>query len=203
MVRKNVQTVFVVDDEEPIRRAITRTLKELDVEVVSFDCAKECLRFVSARQCHLLITDIKMPEMDGIELLRSVKDAAPWLPVLMVTGFGDVPLAVKALKMGAADFIEKPLERKSFLASVKQQLEKSRHLDALLGKTLTKAECRILRFIITGQSSKDIAEQLFRSVRTVELHRQHIMRKLGVKNVVELVQRVNAMGLEVGSPSES
>jgi FixJ family two-component response regulator len=135
--------------------------------------------------------------MDGIELLKCAKEQAPWLPVLMVTGFGDVPLAVKALKMGASDFIEKPLERVSFLACVKTLLEKSRHLDVMLGKTLTKAERRILQFIVTGQSSKDISDQLCRSTRTVELHRQHIMRKMGVKNVVELVQRVNAMGLDL------
>ena len=197
MMAGHAQIVFVVDDEESIRKAISRTLKELDVEVALFGSGKECLRSISKRPCHLLITDIKMPEMDGIELLKCAKDQAPWLPVLMVTGFGDVPLAVKALKMGASDFVEKPLERSSFLASVKKLLDKSRHLDALLGKTLTKAERRILRFIITGQSSKDIAEQLFRSTRTVELHRQHIMRKMGVKNVVELVQRVNDMGLDL------
>ncbi|NQV33998.1 MAG: response regulator transcription factor [Phycisphaeraceae bacterium] len=194
----NSQIICVVDDEESIRKAITRTLKEVDAKVSSFGSGSECLRFITKHRCDLLITDIKMAGMDGIELLKSVKDVAPWLPVLMVTGFGDVPLAVKALKMGASDFIEKPLERDSFLASVKKLLEKSRHVDALLGKTLTKAECRILRHIVTGQSSKDIAEQLFRSTRTVELHRQHIMRKMGVKNVVELVQRVNALGLDIG-----
>jgi len=193
----NSQTVFIVDDEASIRKAVTRTLRELNVQVAAFGSAKECLARISNGQCHLLITDIKMPEMDGIELLRHVKEAAPWLPVLMVTGFGDVPLAVKALKMGASDFVEKPLERDRFLASVKKLLKETSQVDELLGQTLTKAERRILRFIVTGQSSKDIAGQLYRSVRTVELHRQHIMRKMGVKNVVELVQRINAMGLEL------
>lgn len=192
----NPQTVFVVDDEASIRKAVTRTLRELDVQVLSFGSAEECLRVIPSRQCNLLITDIKMPEMDGMELLKRVKGIAPWLPVLMVTGFGDIPQAVKALKMGASDFIEKPLERDSFLTSVRKLLEKSGQVDALLGQTLTKAERRILHFLITGQSSKEIAKQLFRSVRTVELHRQHIMRKMGVKNVVELVQRVNSMGLD-------
>ena len=197
MMTDHSQTVFVVDDEESVRRVISRTLKELDVEVASFGSGKECLKSISKRPCHLLIADVMMPEMNGIELLDRVKEQAPWLPVLMVTGFGDVPLAVKALKMGASDFVEKPLERGSFLTAVKKLLEKSRHLDELLGKTLTKAERRILRFILTGESSKDIAEQLFRSTRTVELHRQHIMRKMGVNNVVELVQRVNGMGLDL------
>ncbi len=197
MKKNSCQVIFLVDDEPSIRRVVTRTLKELDVRVESFDSGMECLKFISKRQCHLLITDIKMPEMDGMELLIQAKAVAPWLPVLMVTGFGDVPLAVKALKMGASDFVEKPLERNSFLISVRRLLEKSRHLDELLGHTLTHAERRIIPFIVTGQSSKEIANQLFRSVRTVELHRQHIMQKIGVKNVVELVQRVNAMGIDV------
>lgn len=195
-------TIFVVDDDASIRKAITRTLQELNVEAVSFGSGRECLNQLAKRPCHLLITDVKMPGMDGIELLKSVRDRAPWVPVLMVTGFGDVPLAVKALKMGASDFVEKPLERSSFLASVKKLLEKSNHLDALLGKDLTKAERRILHMIVTGRSSKDIAEKLHRSTRTVELHRQHIMRKMGVKNVVELVQRVNAMGLDLSDSSD-
>ena len=197
------KTIFVVDDDASIRKAITRTLKELDVEVASFGSGRECLAHLSKRQCHLLITDIKMPDMDGVELLKCMRDRAPWVPVLMVTGFGDVPLAVKTLKMGASDFVEKPLERGSFLASVTKVLDKSNHLDELLGKALTRAERRILHFIVTGLSSKDIAEQLHRSTRTIELHRQHIMRKMGVKNVVELVQRVNDMGLDLSAPSES
>ncbi|MCF7972658.1 MAG: response regulator [Phycisphaerae bacterium] len=186
--------VVVVDDEGSIRKAVARTLKAMEVHVVLFDSAKACLDYLSDSPCDLLITDIKMPEMDGIALLEEVKSLVPWLPVMMVTGFGDVPLAVKALKMGASDFIEKPLERDSFLVSVRKLLETTNPGDALLGKTLTKAECRILQFILTGQSSKDIANRFHRSVRTVELHRQHIMQKMGVKNVVELVQRVNALG---------
>jgi len=116
-----------------------------------------------------------------MELLSHAKDMAPWLSVMMVTGFGDVPLAVKALKLGASEFIEKPLARRVFLASVKRLLEKSKTMDERLGQSLTKVEMRILPLILAGQSSKDIANELFRSSRTIELHRQHIMRKVGVK----------------------
>ena len=196
----NPQTVVVVDDEASIRKALVRALKALDVRVVSFGSAKECLTYLSVSPCHLLITDIKMPEIDGLELLQQVRNLVPWLPVIMVTGFGDVPLAVKALKMGASDFIEKPLNRDSFLFSVRTLLERSDGLDGLPGQTLTWAERRILQFISAGHSSKDIADRLHRSVRTVELHRQHIMQKMGVKNVVELVQHINELGR---GPAES
>jgi FixJ family two-component response regulator len=104
-------------------------------------------------------------------------------------------LAVQALKLGACDFIDNPLERTVFLASVIGLLEKSKNMDERIGQTLTKTEMRILPLILSGQSSKGIADQLFRSVRTIELHRQHIMRKMGVKNVVELVQCIHGMSL--------
>jgi FixJ family two-component response regulator len=196
----NAQLVVVVDDEASIRKAMVRALKALNVRVVSFGSAAECLAYLSVSPCHLLITDIKMPGMDGLELLKQVRNLIPWLPVIMVTGFGDVPLAVKALKMGASDFIEKPLNRDGFLLSVKTLLETSDGLDGLLGQTLTWAERRILSFIMAGHSSKHIANGLHRSMRTVELHRQHIMKKLGVKNVVELVQYINDLRRD---PAES
>jgi two-component system response regulator FixJ len=195
MVSTNRQIICVVDNEVSIHKTVTRLLKGLDVHIISFGNAKECLKYLSGRQCHLLIVDLKMSEMDGMELLKQAKDMAPWLSVMMVTGFGDVPLAVQALKLGACDFIEKPLERNVFLASVKRLLEKSKNMDERIGQTLTKTEMHILPLILSGQSSKGIADQLFRSVRTIELHRQHIMRKMGVKNVVELVQRIHGTSL--------
>ncbi|NQV33786.1 MAG: response regulator transcription factor [Phycisphaeraceae bacterium] len=195
MVSTNRQIICVVDDEVSMHKAVTRLLKGLDVHVIPFGSGKECLEYLSRRQCHLLIVDLNLSEVDGMELLKHAKDMAPWLSVMMVTGFGDVPLAVKALKLGASDFIEKPLERGVFLASVKGLLEKSKNMDERLGQSLTEAEMRILPLILAGQTSKKIANELFRSTRTVELHRQHLMRKMGVKNVVELVQRINGMGL--------
>jgi len=195
MVATNRQIICVVDDEVSIHKTVTRLLKGLDVHIISFVSAKECLKYLSRHQCHLLIVRLKMTEMDGMELLKQAKDMAPWLSVMMVTGFGDVPLAVQALKLGACDFIEKPLERNVFLASVKRLLEKSKNMDEPIGQTLTKTEMHILPLILSGQSSQGIADQLFRSVRTIELHRQHIMRKMGVKNVVELVQCIHDMSL--------
>ncbi len=193
MVSTNRQIICVADDEVSTHKTVTRLLKSLDVHVISFGNAKECLEYLSKCQCHLLMVDLDISELDGMELLKQTQDMARWLPVMMVTGFGDVPLAVKALKLGASDFIEKPLERSVFLASVKRLLEKSKNMGERLGQSLTKAEMRILPLILAGQSSKDIANELFRSTRTIELHRQHIMHKMGVKNVVELVQRIHGM----------
>jgi two-component system response regulator FixJ len=129
--------------------------------------------------------------MDGMELLTEAKRLAPWLPVLLVTGYGDIPLAVKAVKAGAVDFIEKPLDRESFLRKVKSILQENACSDPPKGKPLTKTQIKVLKLVIDGKSSRQIAALLQRSVRTVEDHRRHIMRKLGVKNATGLV-RVSA-----------
>lgn len=190
------QTVFVVDDNKLACKAATRALSDLDVQVTSFGNAETCLKHLSMCHCHLLIAEIIMQETDGIAFLKQIKAVKPWLPVMVVTGWGSVPLAVESMKMGASDFIEKPLDRATFLASARRLLTKSGNTNERLGRPLTEAEMRVLPHILAGQSSKDIAKEFFRSTRTVELHRQHIMRKMGVKNVVELVQRVRSMSFD-------
>jgi FixJ family two-component response regulator len=194
MVSAKRQTVFIVD-EESVCDSVRCLLRDQDVQVISFGRADACLRHLSLCQCHLLIAEINMPKMHGMAFLKQVKLMTPWLPVMMVTGAGDVPMAVESIKLGASDFVEKPLERIVFTASVKKLLKESNHTHERLGQALTRTERRILPFIVAGQSSREIAEKLFRSVRTIELHRQHIMSKMGVNNTVALVHRVHSMGL--------
>jgi FixJ family two-component response regulator len=136
-----------------------------------------------------------MPGMDGIELLAQVKHIAPWLPVLVITGYGDIPMAVKALKLGASDFIEKPVDRQTLLSTVELLLSKVTPPDTLRGKALTRVEMGVLRLILDGKSNSEIAFLRHRSVRTIEDERCRIMHKLGVDNVVDLVKRAVAMGL--------
>ncbi|MFC1763414.1 response regulator transcription factor [Planctomycetota bacterium] len=193
----NRQHVFFVDDEPSVCKAVDRTLVQLDVKVSCFTSAHKCLASLHETRCDLLITDVKMAEMNGIELLGKAKAIAPWLPVLLVTGYGDIPTAVSAVKLGAADFIEKPLDRDNFLATVRTLLKKSFQWNETIGKPLTKTENLVLCHVLEGKSSKEIATCVHRSLRTVELHRQHIMRKIGVDNVVELVRAVNDMGLSL------
>jgi len=136
-----------------------------------------------------------MPEMDGMELLTKARRLAPWLPILVITGYGDIPMAVAAIKAGAVDFIEKPLDKKSFLWKVKSILQQSTVDDSYRGKSLTESEMRVLKLIISGKSNKEIAYILHRSIRTIEVHRGHLMHKLDVDNVVDLVKRAAMMGL--------
>ncbi len=189
------QHIFFVDDEPAVCKSVSQTLRRSGYKVSCFADAENCLERLQIRDCDLLVTDVKMPGMDGIELVRRAKCIIPWLPILVITGYGDIPMAVRAVKAGAAEFIEKPLQKQSFLAVVQAILKQQDLGDLLKGKSLSKKEIAVLRLILQGSSNREMAHILHRSIRTIEDHRCHIMRKLGVDSVVELVQRATVMGL--------
>ncbi len=191
-MRNDNQHIFFVDDESKVRQVVAETLEQLRARTTCFPCASDCLEQLGSQKCDLLITDLRMPEMDGIELLRRARVLAPWLPVLIITGYGDIPTAVKALKAGVADFIEKPLDKKIFVRKVKSLLpENGNHKH--LGEPLTQTEQRILSLVLDGKSNKDIASLLNRSRRTIEVHRARVMRKLGAESLVDLVKRASGI----------
>ena len=194
-MKQQKQRIFFVDDELKICEVVGETLEESGFEVRCFTCAADCLEQLHSPACDLLVTDLKMPDMDGIELLTKVKRLAPWIPILVITGYGNIPIAVTAIRAGAVDFIEKPLNKKSFLWKVKAILQQSSFDDSHIGKPLTENEIRVLKLVIDGKSNTEIAYLLHRSVRTIEVHRANLMRKLDVANVVDLVKRAATMGL--------
>jgi FixJ family two-component response regulator len=187
--------IFFLDDESKVREVVKETLEEADIRVTCFACPIECLARLRSQKCDLLITDLRMPEKDGLELLADVKSLAPWVPVLMITGYGDVPTTVQAIKGGAVDFIEKPLGKRAFLQKVRSILQESTPADMNAGEPLTRTEMSVLRLIIDSKSNREIADLLHRSVRTVEVHRARMMRKLGVDSLIDLIKLGAAMGL--------
>ncbi len=195
MTNITIQHVFFVDDEPKVLKMVSRTLEQVGLKVSCFTRAVECLKQLRTRTCDLLITDVKMPEMDGIELLNEVKHIIPSLPVLVITGYGDIPMAVKALKVGASDFINKPLDRQSFLSAVESALKRNTRTPVHVGQVLTETEIRVLRLILDGKSTKEIARLRHRSVRTIEDQRGQIMHKLGVDNLVDLVKQTAVVRL--------
>ena len=195
MGRITQNCVFILDDEPAVCDAVARTLRGVGIKVFCFDNPATCLARLRSQKCNLLVTDLRMPEMDGIELLKEVKHLTPWVPVLLMSGYGDIPTAVRAIKAGAVDFIEKPLDKAGFIRKVKSMLPKTYSTDTYLGKPLTLAETNVLSYVIEGKSSKEIARLLHRSTRTIEDHRSHLMRKLEAKNLLDLARRVAAMGL--------
>ncbi|MDH4239063.1 MAG: response regulator [Phycisphaerae bacterium] len=189
------QHIFFVDDNPEVRNVVGRTLKQVGAKVSCFACATDCIEKLRYQRCDLLITDVKMPGMSGIGLLREVKILAPWLSVLVITGYADIPMAIEAMKEGALDFIRKPLNRESFLSVVRSVLKKNTGADRLLGKPLTNRENIVLRLIMDGKNSREIADLLNVTIRAIEFHRGNIYKKFDVHNVVDLVKRVKDMGL--------
>ncbi len=187
--------VFFVDDEPKVREVVGETLEQLDLKVACIDSGSECLKHIETGRCDLLITDLKMPGMDGLELMKKARELAPWTPVLVITGYGDIPLAVRTVQSGAVDFIEKPLEKETFLRKVKAILQKNSSFKKYLGKPLTRSESKILKYVIDGKSNREIAMELHRSVRTIEVHRSRIMHKFGAESLVDLIKRAAVMGL--------
>jgi FixJ family two-component response regulator len=185
--------IFFVDDEAAMRTTIADTLGKLGYEVTCFANAKNCLLEVEQTGCNLLISDIKMDGMDGLELLSRVKRIAPWIPVILMTGFGNIQMAVYATKIGAAEFIEKPFTLTVFLEKVKATLLRNEYDGHAAGVNLTKTEKKVLKLILEGNSNKAIAQKLGCALRTIEFHRSHIFHKFGVNNAVSLTKKAMVM----------
>ena len=188
--------VFFVDDDAGIRQLISEELKSISCKVSCFSNGTECLEQLGKQNCNLIITDVKMPGMDGMTLLSKARRVAPWVSVMVITGCGDIPMSVRAVKLGAVDFIEKPLNRKAFLQKVKTILKQDDFIDTPTSHNLTKVEKKVLKLVLDGKGNKEIAYVLGRTARTVERHRSDIMHKFGVDNIVELVKKAGLVNLE-------
>lgn len=197
MKRKPKQyDVFLVDDDPKVLSVVAGALKDLGCKVNCFACAADCLEQLPEQNCNLLIADVKMSGMDGLTLLSRVKHVAPWVPVMIITGFGDIPMCVRALKLGAVDFVEKPLGRNNFLHKLEAILRQGDFVDSPPGQALTKTEKKVLKLILDGKGNKEMAYKLQRALRTVERHRSSIMHKFGVDNVVDLVKKAALINLD-------
>lgn len=194
-MKRTRQHIFFVDDEPKIWRSVCRTLEQLGVKVRCFERAADCLEQLRKRKCDLLITDVKMPEMSGLELLAEVQRIFPGLPVLVITGYGNVPKAVRAIKDGAWDFIEKPFNRQSLLTSAKSALKHKAATEAQALKLLTRVELQVLYLVLQGKTSRKIAVLRKRKLRTIQDQRASIYRKLKVKNLAELFNWAVKAGL--------
>jgi len=187
--------IFFVDGNLKAQRSTPETIEHDGYEVCCFARADSCLDELRISRCDLLIIGVRMPDMNGVELLTAVKRILPWLPVLVIIRCGDVPTAIRAIKIGASDVIEDPFGIQTLLSAIKSLL-KFPNMDVFLpGKALTSAETSILRLILNGYTNGEIADLVHRSLRTVEAHRHRIMHKLKVSNVVELVKRSVVMEL--------
>lgn len=187
--------VHIVDDDEAVRQSLAFMLSSAGLPVRIYESAKAFLDGLDPLQCGCLITDVRMPDISGLELLHLIKGRVRCLPAIVITGHGDVPLAVEAMKAGAIDFIEKPFDEEAILNAVKAALEKNEGGDdgdvpevtARLA-SLSEREHQVLEGLLAGHPNKVIAATHGISPRTVEVYRANLMTKMKAKSLSELVR---------------
>ncbi|MEE8633481.1 MAG: response regulator FixJ [Methyloceanibacter sp.] len=187
--------VHIVDDDEAVRRSLAFMLGSAGLAVRVYESARAFLDCLDDVQCGCLVTDIRMPEMTGIELLSEIRERTPYLPAIVITGHGDVKLAVEAMKAGAIDFIEKPFDEGAILDAVKAALEQGgeetdEDLQAVTERiaSLSVRERQVLEGLIAGQANKVIANVHGISPRTVEVYRANLMAKMQARSLSELIR---------------
>lgn len=191
--------IYVVDDDDAVRDSLSLLLESAGHLVQTFEAATDALASCRARLPACVITDVRMPEMDGLEFQEKLADSRIEVPVIVITGHADVPLAVRAMKAGAVDFIEKPFPDETILASIETAIKRQpRTADPdLLERlgSLTPREREVLELLVVGHPNKVIAYRLDISPRTVEIHRAHVMEKMKAKSLPELVRTAMQAGV--------
>lgn len=199
MTNVPTQTIYVVDDDEAMRDSMTWLLEGEGYVVACFDSAESFLKARRDDMRGCLILDVRMPEMSGLELHEKLDALGSELPVIFVTGHGDVPMAVSALQRGACDFIEKPFHNEDLLSRIVRALELDTQLSARRQRNgaishrldqLTQRESEVMKLVVAGKLNKQIADELNISMKTVEAHRARVMEKMGVRTLAELVKAV-------------
>jgi len=199
MMDTNTPVVYIVDDDDAVRTSLAWLLSSVNIRTECFDGAEAFLKAYDANSQSCLILDVRMPEISGFQLQERLKEIGADIPVIFVSGHGDIPMSVRALRNGAVDFLEKPYNSQQMLERIqvtlksvagnRQARDRRLHLQTKL-KTLTTRERGILEKVILGASSKVIARDLNISVKTVDVHRASIKDKLGCQSTASLVRDV-------------
>ena len=197
-------TVFIVDDYAPVRSSISRLLRAAGFVVAAFASAQEFLAQYDPGVWGCLVLDVAMPALNGLELQDILAKAGSLLPIIFLTGEGDIPKSVQAMKHGATDFLTKPVDDEDLIAAVRAAIEKNRalrHEQAQLSEiqarlaTLTPREREVLEYVVAGKLNKQIAGNLGTVEQTVKVHRAHVMQKMRVQSVAELVRLTERCGV--------
>ncbi len=197
--------VHIVDDEEPVRQSLSFLLASAGFAVRTHASAKAFLELAPQIKNGCLVTDLQMPDLDGVELLRRLSELGAMLPAIVVTGHGDVQMAVEAMRNGALDFIEKPFTDEVLIGSIRRAVERAASaMDAATADakvkervaSLSQRELEVLHGIVRGLPNKSIALELAISPRTVEVYRANVMSKMHAGNLAELVRMVMNVNLD-------
>lgn len=196
--------IAVVEDDESTRRALLRQLGSAGFQVVGFGCAADFVAAASRQQVDCVVADVYLPMMDGLQLQTEIKRVAPHVSIVFITGHGDLSVGVAAMKEGAVDFLEKPVDEKVLLGSVRRGGELSRQRRAAQARRtelerrfdlLTRREREVFNLITSGLLNKQAGAELGTTERTIKAHRARIMEKMGADSLAALVQMATMLGI--------
>ena len=201
--------VFVVEDDASVRRALSNLFESVGLKVEVFGSASEMLQSKLPDVASCLVLDIRLPGLSGLDFQTELAKANIHIPIIFMTGHGDIPMTVRAMKGGAVDFLTKPFRDQEMLDAVVMAIErdrKRRQADKIVAnlqgqfKTLTPREREILALVSSGLMNKQVAAELGLAEITVKIHRGHIMKKMGAKSVADLVIKAEALGIRRAKP---
>ena len=205
----NEPIVFVVEDDASVRRALSNLFESVGLKVEVFGSASEMLQSKLPDVASCLVLDIRLPGLSGLDFQTELAKANIRIPIIFMTGHGDIPMTVRAMKGGAVDFLTKPFRDQEMLDAVVMAIErdrKRRQADTIVAnlqgqfKTLTPREREILALVSSGLMNKQVAAELGLAEITVKIHRGHIMKKMGAKSVADLVIKAEALGIRRAKP---
>lgn len=205
-------TVFIVDDDSSVRKSLERLLRASGYETQAFASAEE---FLACRPCQnpgspaCLVLDVRMPGISGLNLQQELAKAGVILPIVFITGHGDIPMSVQAMKNGAVDFLPKPFAEAELLAAVEQALAKAARLQKEAAEmaeirrklaSLTPREHEVFRWVITGMLNKEIGAELGVTEKTIKVHRARVMQKMEAASLADLVRLAGKAGITPENP---
>ncbi len=197
-------TVFLLDDEPGMVKALTRLLKAEGFTVRAFTSVKTFLESYHPEATSCLVLDVAMPELNGLELQKRLTQAGILLPIVFLTGHGDIPMSVQAIKAGALDFLTKPVRDSDLLRAVRAALQRAAEQRDLISQTallrqryssLTPREREVMAHVVGGQLNKQVAGDLGVGEHTIKVHRARVMEKMGVESLADLVRAAEQLGL--------